>query len=211
MSKRGWIAAICVTLLLTGWVAAQTTYIYRGPYAAFNFIPNFTCNGAGAALLNAINDRFSGAQPSSARLKTLSFTQLPVERDGWSFWCRDCALTNPCTGKGSGATARGENGRYNCAASAVGSGPVTATTLTGSGAGNGSNSITRMNWDSILTPSTFATTSHPFRKARVDRYAIVVSHGGTTVSDANGLWTSADAGSLINLYWGYYPMGDGEG
>ena len=41
---------------------------------------NLTGNGAGAALLNAINDRFSGAQPSSARLKTFSFTQLPAER-----------------------------------------------------------------------------------------------------------------------------------
>ena len=151
-----------------------------------------------------------GAQPSSARLKTFSFTQLPAERDGWSFWCRDCALTNPCAGNGPGATPRGESGRYNCAASAVDSGPVTATTLTGSAAGDGSNSINRMNWDSILTPSTFATTSQPFRKARVDQHVFVVSHGGTTVTDANGLWTSADVGSLINLYWGYIPRGDGK-
>jgi hypothetical protein len=197
MSKRCWIAAICVMLLVAGWVAAQTTYTYRAPYAAFNFIPNFAGNDA--ALLNAINDRFSGAQPSSPRLKTFSFAQLPAERDGWSFWCPDCALTNPCTGNGPGATARGESGRYNCAASAVGSGPLTVTTLTGSGAGDGSNSITKMNWDSILAPSTFATTSHPFRKAQVDRSAIVVSHGGTVVTDAHGLWTPADLGSLINL------------
>ena len=87
------------------------------PPGAYPPIPNFTGVGAGLQFRQAINDRFSGAQPIAPTIVSLTFANLPTELDGGIIYCNNCAKTNPCTGGGSGAYAMGQNGEWTCAVS----------------------------------------------------------------------------------------------
>ncbi len=84
--------------------------------AQYQPIPNFSGVGAGFNFRQAINQRFSGAQPISPAMVSLPFASLPVEQDGMLLWCRDCQKTTPCTGGGAGALATGTRGAWACAA-----------------------------------------------------------------------------------------------
>src|SRR5208282_3402425 len=85
------------------------------PAGSYQAIPNFTGVGAGALFRQAINNRFSGAQPVSPTVTNVPFASLPAELDGMMIFCRDCKLTSPCTASGSGAWALGARGQWTCA------------------------------------------------------------------------------------------------
>lgn len=108
MNKSGIraIIGVLVALIVTAGVAS----------AQYQPIPNFTGVGAGYNFRQAINQRFSGAEPISPTIVDLSFANLPTEQDGMLLWCKDCQETTPCSGGGAGAFARGERGVWSCAA-----------------------------------------------------------------------------------------------
>ena len=73
------------------------------PPGAYQSIPNFTGVGAGALFRQAINQRFSGAQPVSPTITNVTFANLPTEQNGMMIFCSDCKLTTPCSASGAGA------------------------------------------------------------------------------------------------------------
>src|SRR5277367_3668835 len=84
------------------------------PPGAYQPIPNFTGVGAGLQFREAINERFSGAQPIARSVVTPTFANLPAEQDGMLLYCTDCKRTTPCVGGGSGAWALGDGGNFSC-------------------------------------------------------------------------------------------------
>jgi hypothetical protein len=86
------------------------------PTGTYQSIPNFTGVGAGALFRQAINQRFSGAQPVSPTIANVTFASLPTELDGMMIFCSNCKLTNPCTASGNGAWAVGARGQWTCSA-----------------------------------------------------------------------------------------------
>src|ERR1700678_3709216 len=84
------------------------------PAGVYQGIPNFTGVGAGALFRQAINQRFSGAQPVSPTITNVTFAGLPTEVDGMMIFCSNCKLTNPCTASGNGAWALGARGQWTC-------------------------------------------------------------------------------------------------
>ena len=84
------------------------------PPGAYQAIPNFTGVGAGALFRQAINQRFSGAQPVSPTITNVTFANLPTEQNGMLIFCSDCKLTTPCTASGGGAWALGARGQWSC-------------------------------------------------------------------------------------------------
>jgi hypothetical protein len=87
--------------------------------AQYQPIPNFTGIGAGFNFRQAINQRFSGAQPIAPQFAGLPFASLPAEQDGLLLWCKDCQATAPCSAGGAGAWARGARGTWSCATGAL--------------------------------------------------------------------------------------------
>ena len=83
--------------------------------AQYQSIPNFTGIGAGFNFRQAINQRFSGAQPIAPQFAGLIFASLPAEQDGLLLWCKDCQATAPCSAGGAGAWAKGARGGWSCA------------------------------------------------------------------------------------------------
>jgi hypothetical protein len=87
--------------------------------AQYQPIPNFTGIGAGFNFRQAINQRFSGAQPIAPQFVGLPFASLPAEQNGMLLWCKDCQATAPCSAGGAGAWARGARGAWSCAIDAL--------------------------------------------------------------------------------------------
>ncbi len=87
--------------------------------AQYQSIPNFTGIGAGFNFRQAINQRFSGAQPIAPQFAGLTFASLPAEQDGLLLWCKDCKATAPCSAGGAGAWAKGARGVWSCAIGAL--------------------------------------------------------------------------------------------
>ncbi|HVA80983.1 MAG TPA: hypothetical protein VNF29_08660 [Candidatus Binataceae bacterium] len=116
------IIAVSVTFIaLAATARAQSSNL--PPPGAYQPIPNYTGTNAGLLFRQAINNRFSGAQPISPAIVSLSFATLPAEQDGTLFYCTDCQKTAPCASGGSGAWAFGQNRAWSCAA-AGGSGSL---------------------------------------------------------------------------------------
>jgi Pectate lyase superfamily protein/Concanavalin A-like lectin/glucanases superfamily len=117
-SKRTWwpvtlaLGSILVSVLSVG---AQNF----PPPGAYQPIPNFTGVGAGLQFRQAINDRFSGAQPILPLVVGPSFANLPAEQDGVMLYCKDCKRATPCVSGGSGAWALGTRGQWSCASGAL--------------------------------------------------------------------------------------------
>ncbi|MGC1678338.1 MAG: hypothetical protein WA740_12490 [Candidatus Binataceae bacterium] len=88
------------------------------PPGAYQPIPDFSGTNAGLLFREAINDRLSGAQAISPAFVSLSFANLPAEKDGTLFYCADCQKANPCAGGGTGAWAFGQGGAWSCAGGA---------------------------------------------------------------------------------------------
>jgi hypothetical protein len=84
------------------------------PPGAYKPIPNFTGVGAGLQFREAINDRFSGAQPMAPMVVGPSFANLPAEQDGVILYCKDCKHSTPCGNGGQGAWALGTRGHWSC-------------------------------------------------------------------------------------------------
>ena len=89
------------------------------PPGAYKPIPNFTGVGAGLQFREAINDRFSGAQPMAPELVAPNFANLPSEQDGALLYCKDCKRTTPCGNGGQGAWALGTRGNWSCSTGAL--------------------------------------------------------------------------------------------
>jgi hypothetical protein len=87
--------------------------------AQYQSIPNFTGIGAGFNFRQAINQRFSGAQPIAPQFAGLTFASLPAEQDGLLLWCKDCQATAPCSAGGAGAWAKGARGVWSCTIGAL--------------------------------------------------------------------------------------------
>src|SRR5579862_290190 len=82
-------------------------------------IPNFTGTDAGLDFRNAINDRFSGVQPTAPRVGSVTFANLGPEQDGRLLYCTDCQASQVCAAGGSGAWALGSMGQWQCNAPPV--------------------------------------------------------------------------------------------
>ena len=89
------------------------------PPGAYQPIPNFTGVGAGLQFREAINNRFSGAQPIAPSIVTPTFANLPPEQDGMILFCKDCRSATPCVSGGAGAWALGARGQWACAGAAL--------------------------------------------------------------------------------------------
>ena len=89
------------------------------PPGAYQPIPNFTGVGAGLQFREAINDRFSGAQPIAPSITSPAFANLPPEQDGMLLFCKDCRSATPCASGGGGAWALGTRGQWACASAAL--------------------------------------------------------------------------------------------
>jgi len=63
-------------------VRAQASPPNLPPTGAYQPIPNFTGVGAELQFREAINDRFSGAQPIAPSIASPTFDNLPAEQDG---------------------------------------------------------------------------------------------------------------------------------
>src|SRR5579872_4898522 len=83
---------------------------------AYEPVPDYVGSSAGLSFRNAINDRFSGVQPTSPKIVNLNFVNLPGDQDGLLIFCRDCQPTIPCSNGGPGAWAFGQNGVWSCTA-----------------------------------------------------------------------------------------------
>src|SRR5208282_6423010 len=105
------------TILLVASVEALAQNL--PPPGAYQPIPNFTGVGAGLQFREAINDRFSGAQPIAPSIASPAFANLPPEQDGMLLFCKDCGSATPCASGGSGAFAFGQGGLWSCAGAAT--------------------------------------------------------------------------------------------
>jgi len=86
------------------------------PPGAYQPIPNFTGVGAGLQFREAINDRFSGAQPIAPTLVPVNAAQLAATPaiNGGLLYCTNCQGNASCSSGGSGAVALGMGGYWNC-------------------------------------------------------------------------------------------------
>ena len=122
-------------------VSAQALAQNLPPRGAYQPIPNFTGVGAGLQFREAINDRFSGAQPIAPSIASPAFANLPPEQDGMLLFCNDCKSATPCVSGGGGAFAFGQGGMWNCGgAAAAWPASLTQNLLTGGHAINGNTS-----------------------------------------------------------------------
>jgi hypothetical protein len=117
------------------------------PPGAYQPIPNFTGVGAGLQFREAINDRFSGAQPIAPSIASTAFANLPPEQDGMLLFCNNCRSATPCASGGSGAFAFGQGGLWSCAGTA--SALLTALTQNLATAGHSINGSTSAGADQI--------------------------------------------------------------
>jgi len=117
LSIAAMIVALAATqIALPATAGAQSSNL--PPSGAYQPIPNYTGANAGLLFRQAINNRFSGVQPISPAIVSLSFATLPAEQDGTLFYCTDCQKASPCASGGSGAWALGQNGAWGCTAGA---------------------------------------------------------------------------------------------
>jgi hypothetical protein len=109
--------SICLPMLtLAAPVCAQVPPPNLSVPGAYQPVPDYVGATAGLSFRNAINDRFSGVQPTAPKIVTLHFANLPTEEDGLLIFCRDCQPTIPCSNSGPGAWAFGQNGAWTCTA-----------------------------------------------------------------------------------------------
>ncbi len=89
------------------------------PPGAYQPIPNFTGAGAGLQFREAINNRFSGAQPIAPRLATIAAAQLAATPaiNGGLLYCIDCQTNTSCSPGGTGTIAMAEAGAWTCGGS----------------------------------------------------------------------------------------------
>ncbi len=135
---RGVTFAMMILLFASAEALAQNL----PPPGAYQPIPNFTGVGAGLQFREAINNRFSGAQPIAPSIASPTFANLPTEQDGMLLFCKDCKSATPCVSGGSGAFAFGQGGLWSCAGAATAwPASLTQNLLTGGYAINGSTSF----------------------------------------------------------------------
>src|ERR1022692_110425 len=188
---------ICILLLsLVARVGAQVPPPNLPVPGGFQAMPDYVGTNAGLSFRNAINDRFSGAQPTSPKIVNLHFANLPSEEDGLLIFCRDCQPTIPCSNSGPGAWAFGQNGAWTCTAPNVpgnvlyqGQSGVQLNDLSASVNGNlnlkstpfNARADAQMTVDGAITAASHLLTgsSAPFRFTDVGKSIIVGGAGGS--------------------------------
>jgi hypothetical protein len=90
------------------------------PPGAYPAIPNFTGVGVGLQFREAINDRFSGAQPMAPTVVAPSFANRPAEQVGVLLYCKDCKRSTPSLRGSACACALGTRGQWSCSTGALG-------------------------------------------------------------------------------------------
>lgn len=182
------------------------------PPGGYQPIPNFTGTNAGLQFRSAINDRFSGLQPISPRIATLSYSGLPAEQDGLLIYCTDCKQQSQCAGDGPGAWVFGAAGQWQCAppASATllngdASGPASATQVTAThlaaplpmvqgGTGNANGTV---NGEVNPYSSQFNSPNDA-----VELTDVTVTHSSAAIVSNSANFTSASVGRAIGLWTG---------
>src|SRR5580704_5081423 len=107
-SKRTWWPVFSVSILaVLAFFLSSASAQNLPPPGAYQPIPNFTGVGAGLQFREAINQRFSGAEPIAPSIVTPTFANLPPEQDGTVLYCKDCRTAVPCVSGGAGAWALG--------------------------------------------------------------------------------------------------------
>lgn len=168
--------------------AASVAMAQSGSVPNYQVIPDYNGIGAGQQFRNDINNHFAGVTPIAPRIVTISYSQLPVEKDGQQFYLRDGLAGNPCGG-GFGAYAFGIQGQWVCSGTAV-----TNTLLEGAAACTGPPTIGNLlavngggNWCDTAAPAIAAAMLNP----GAAQSAITANlHSGATaplavLSDAN--------------------------
>lgn len=164
------------------------------PPGAYQPIPNFTGVRAGLQFREAINDRFSGAQPIAPSIASPAFANLPPEQDGMLLFCKDCRNATPCVSGGSGAFAFGEGGLWSCAGAAT-AWPVSLTEnlLTGGHAINGSTTsggdqINNLSVNGARNPASYGVIS-----GSQNTGVVTISAGSMSATlAAAGDWTNGE-------------------
>lgn len=176
-----------VSLTLAGALASPALGQNLPPPGAYQPIPNYTGVGAGLQFREAINARFSGAQPIAPLIVATTFANLPSEQDGMLLYCQDCAANNPCAGGGGGAWALGARGQWNCAAGSGGlampyTGPVEMTGSSTSGA----DALNQVNVNGVRNPADYGVIS-----GSLNTISVTIAAGSTAA-------TLAAAGDVQN-------------
>ncbi len=180
--------AIAVTIIASV-VTAKARAQNLPPPGAYQAIPNYTGTNAGLLFRQAINDRFSGAQPTSPTLINLSFADLPAEQDGALVYCNNCTAAVLCAAGGSGAFAFGQNGAWSCAASA----PVTLSNYTGAvgvtgNSTTGADTLSQVNVNGVLNPIDFGVVS----QSQNTGSATTTASSATVTLAAAGDWKNGE-------------------
>ncbi len=145
---RGLTLAAMIPLVASAKVLAQNL----PPSGAYQPIPNFTGVGAGLQFREAINDRFSGAQPIAPTLVPVTKAQLAAMPaiDGGLLYCSNCQGNVSCSSGGAGSVAFGMGGDWNCNLANTGGLNSVSNDTNVTGALSSGGTALSLGWNGIL-------------------------------------------------------------
>jgi len=125
------------------------------PPGAYQPIPNFTGVGAGLQFREAINDRFSGAQPIAPTLVPVTAAQLAAVPaiNGGLLYCSNCQGNSSCSPGGTGSVAFGMGGDWNCNLANAGGLNSVSNDTNVTGALSSGGTVLSLGWNGILPGS----------------------------------------------------------
>src|SRR5208283_1004818 len=141
------------TILLVA--SAQALAQNLPPPGAYQPIPNFTGVGAGLQFREAINDRFSGAQPIATTLVPVTAAQLAAVPaiNGGLLYCSNCHGNSSCSSGGNGSVAFGMGGDWNCNLANAGGLNSVSNDTNVTGALSSGGTVLSLGWNGILPGS----------------------------------------------------------
>ena len=148
---RGVTFAAMVLLVASAKALAQNL----PPPGAYQPIPNFTGVGAGLQFREAINERFSGAQPIAPTLVPITAAQLAAMPaiNGGLLYCTNCQGNASCSSGGTGSVAFGMGGDWNCSLANAGGLNTVSNDTNVTGALSSGGTVLSLGWNGILPGS----------------------------------------------------------
>jgi len=148
---RGVTFAAMILLIASAGARAQNL----PPPGAYQPIPNFTGVGAGLQFREAINDRFSGAQPIAPTLVPVTAAQLAAVPaiNGGLLYCSNCHGNASCSSGGNGSVAFGMGGDWNCNLANAGGLNSVSNDTNVTGALSSGGTVLSLGWNGILPGS----------------------------------------------------------
>ncbi len=148
---RGVTLAAMIPLLASAQARAQNL----PPPGSYQPIPDFTGVGAGLQFREAINDRFSGAQPIAPTLVPVTAAQLVAMPaiDGGLLYCSNCQGNSSCSSGGTGSVAFGMGGDWNCNLANAGGLSSVSNDTNVTGALSSGGTVLSLGWNGILPGS----------------------------------------------------------